>query len=316
MSALACPQCHALVHAAELNALAGEARSLEAKDEPAKAREVWHRSLALLPSDSKQAEWVRDRIGALGTASPAEPAAGPERAWARKLGPLAPLAILLAKSKGLILAIFKLKFLLSFFAFIAIYAAMFGWRYGLGIAACILIHEMGHFVDIKRRGLPAEMPVFLPGLGAYVRWNALGVTRRQVAEISLAGPLAGWLAAAVCYLLYLKSHDPVWAALARTGAWLNLINLVPVWTLDGAQAMPALGLVERVGLLATALTLWAYTGEFVFFLLVLGVGWRLFTKDKSEQGDWRTWLYFAGVMIALGFIVHLVPDTAGRPALP
>ncbi|PYV08621.1 MAG: hypothetical protein DMG23_13070 [Acidobacteria bacterium] len=50
-------------------------------------------------------------------------------------------------------------------------------KFGVGFALLILIHEMGHFIDVKRRGLPAEMPVFLPGLGAYVQWQALGVSR-------------------------------------------------------------------------------------------------------------------------------------------
>jgi hypothetical protein len=54
-------------------------------------------------------------------------------------------------------------------------AARSGWAFGLGFAALILVHEMGHYIDITRRGLPADMPVFLPGLGAYVRWRALGV---------------------------------------------------------------------------------------------------------------------------------------------
>ena len=59
-------------------------------------------------------------------------------------------------------------------------------KFGIGFAALILIHEMGHFIDIKRRGLPAEMPVFLPGLGAYVRWQAMGVPLETRAAISLA----------------------------------------------------------------------------------------------------------------------------------
>src|SRR5271167_4023551 len=125
-------------------------------------------------------------------------------------------------------------------------------KFGLGFAVCILIHEMGHFFDIKRRGLPAEMPVFLPGLGAYVRWTSLGVTPRQIAQIALAGPLAGWIAAAICFLLYAQTGAPIWAALARTGAVLNLLNLIPIWVLDGGQAVRVLGAVERAALLATA----------------------------------------------------------------
>ena len=307
LGALACPECHALVHTTELSTLAYQARGLEDKREFAQARELWQRSLSLLPPDSKQADWIRDRLRALEIEVNAAPQAKPDHAWARRLGPLAPIAILLAKSKGLLLAIFKLKFIFSFFSFIGLYVMMFGWRYGAGIAMSILIHEMGHFIDIKRRGLPAEMPVFLPGFGAYVRWNSLGVTRRQIAEVSLAGPLAGWIAALGCYGIFLQTHDPAWAAVARTGAWLNLLNLIPVWTLDGGQAIRALGIVERLGVLAVALGLWAYTGELVFFFVVLGVGWRLFTKDKPEQDDWRTWLYFVAVLTALGLTLHWLP---------
>lgn len=316
LGALACPECHTLVHATELSTLAYQARGLEEKRDFAQARELWQRSLTLLPPDSKQAEWVRDRLSSLEAQASVTSEAKSDHTWARRLGPLAPIAILLAKSKGLLLAIFKLKFLFSFFSFIGLYVLMFGWRFGAGFAASILIHEMGHFVDIKRRGLPAEMPVFLPGFGAYVRWNALGVTRRQIAEISLAGPLAGWMAAIGSYWLFLQTRDPVWAAVARTGAWLNVLNLIPVWTLDGGQAMRALGMVERIGVLAVALALWSYTGEMVFFFVVLGVGWRLYTKDKPEHDDWRTWLYFVAVLVALGLTLHFLPNVGSNRGMP
>jgi Zn-dependent protease len=184
---------------------------------------------------------------------------------------------------------------------------MFGWRYGIGIAVCILIHELGHFIDIKRRGLPAEMPVFLPGLGAYVKWNALGVTKQQRSQISLAGPLAGWVAAAACLLLCSSMHDPVWAALARTGSVLNILNLIPVWILDGGKAMDSLGRVERVALLAVAVAVGAATWEPIYLLVAAGIVFRLFTKDKPEGEDWSSWLYYAAVLAALGLVLHLTP---------
>src|SRR5271163_4226572 len=120
---------------------------------------------------------------------------------------MGPIAVLLAKGKMLLTAIFKLKFLLSFVAFVGIYWAAFGMKFGIGFAVLILVHEMGHFIEIKRRGLPAEMPVFLPGLGAYVRWTALGVSTQTRAVVSLAGPMAGCLGAAVCALIWAKTGD-------------------------------------------------------------------------------------------------------------
>ena len=330
MGVLACPQCQALVYNRELDALAHEARAHEANGEYPQAREVWNRSLALLPPGSKQADWVRERMRALETTGLANQASAASQStqqrssakgqaaqgWVKKLGPLGPFALLLLKFKTLFLFLFKLKFLFSFLFFIALYVSIFGWRYGLGISACILIHEMGHFVDIKRRGLPAEMPVFLPGFGAYVRWSALGVTRRQIAQISLAGPLAGWIAAAVCFLIYSQTGDPLWAALARTGAVLNVLNLIPIWVLDGGQAVGVLGAVERAALLATALGLWYYTGEGIFFFVAAGATWRLFTKDKPEQSDWSTWAYYAALLLALAVILHATPNTLANQGLP
>lgn len=319
LGALACPHCHSLVHGAELDALSRQARALEAKRDFAQAREAWSRALALLPPDSKQAEWVSDKVSSLGAAQNAltNGDGKQDHAWARKLGPLGPIAVLLAKSKGLLLAIFKLKFLFSFFSFIAIYVALFGWRYGVGIAVSILIHEMGHFIDIKRRGLPAEMPVFLPGLGAYVKWDALGVTRSQIAQVSLAGPLAGWIAAACSYLLYTHTGDPMWAALARTGAVLNVLNLIPVWVLDGGKAADALGKLGRAALLAAALAVWLYSGETIFFLVAAGIVWRLFTKDKPANDDWGVWLYYVALLVALGVVLHMSPaNLAGNTTRP
>lgn len=338
LEALACPTCHALVHSERLDQLARDARALEVKGSLAQASELWAYSLTLLPHDSKQAAWVKERIAALqaaqngpseANATAIEPSgtsgtsaasgAPPARGWVKKLGPFGPFLLLLLKLKGVLLAIFKLKFLFSFVLFIGLYVGLFGWRYGLGISAAILIHEMGHYIDIKRRGLPAEMPVFLPGLGAYVKWTGLGVTPRQIAQISLAGPLAGWIAAAVCFLLYAQTGDPLWAALARTGAVLNTLNLIPVWVLDGGKAINPLSLMERAALLATTLALWLYTGEGIFFLVGAGICWRLFTAwrspaDNPQQPDWGTWAYYAAVLIALAVMLHATPNTLAHRA--
>jgi Zn-dependent protease len=311
LEALDCPQCHALTHGQRLEQLARDANGHEARGNLVQARELWDYSLTLLPADSRQAEWMRTRLQTLKTAIEAKanpPAPESVRPWVKKLGPLGPVALLLLKSKGLLLAIFKLKFLLSFFSFVAIYVALFGWRYGVGISVCLLIHEMGHYVDIRRRGLPAEMPVFLPGLGAYVRWTAMGVTRRTVAQIALAGPLAGWIAAALCFLIYTRTGGPMWAALARTGAVLNILNLIPVWVLDGGQACRVLGAVERAALLAMSLAIWLYSGEGIFFLVAAGCTFRFFTKDRPQQTDWGMWMYYASLLVALAAVLHFAPN--------
>jgi Zn-dependent protease len=271
--ALACQHCHTLVHAEEMESRAAQARALESRREFQQAYQQWLSIVPLLPPESKQAEWIREHLRELESAAanayrPQQP--GQKSRWAKRLAPLGPLAVVLAKAKTFLFAIFKLKFLFSFAAFIGIYWASWGPRFGIGFAVLILIHELGHFVEIKRRGLPADMPVFLPGLGAYVRWQAMGVSQETRAAISLAGPAAGFLSAAACGLIGLKSGDPIWLALARTAAWLNILNLIPIWVLDGAGAMIPLNEMEKLVVIVVSAGLGYATHEGVFYFVAGG----------------------------------------------
>jgi Zn-dependent protease len=245
-----------------------------------------------------------------------QPPPPPENKWAQKLGPVGPVALLLAKGKMFFAAIFKLKFLLSFVAFFGFYWAAFGWKFGIGFAVLILIHEMGHYIDVKRRGLPADMPVFLPGFGAYVRWQAAGVPLEIQAEVSLAGPFAGFLASVVCALLWMQTNDPIWAALARAGAWLNVLQLIPVWMLDGGHAALALNKVQRIVLLMAALALWLLLGENLFFLVALGAAYQaFFAGDLPAHSTNSTIIYFVAVLTALGIMMRMLPGQGvGLPA--
>jgi len=307
--ALVCAHCQALVHSERLDRLAAEAKELETQKEFRQARERWLMALPLLPRDSRQAYWIVNHARSLAAmADQTEPRPPSENKWAQKLGPVGPVAILLAKAKFLLTAIFKLKFLLSFVAFFAFYWAAFGMKFGVGFAVLILIHEMGHFIDVKRRGLPAEMPVFLPGFGAYVRWQAIGVSLETRAEVSLAGPFAGFLAAVLCTLLWWQTGDPLWAAFARVGAVLNVLNLVPIWVLDGGQAVRALGKTQRIVLLTVCLALWLLLGQGVFFLVAIGFGYQaFFSRDLPANPSRNTVVYFTAVLVALGIVLRLLP---------
>jgi Zn-dependent protease len=316
LGAVACEQCHALVHAEQLAQLSEKARQAERQGEPQRARDFWLQGLPLLPPDSRQAHWIRDHAQSLDHAAlraeVAKESPPASSHWARKLGPLAPIAILLAKGKSL-LVLLKLNFLLSLVAFMGFYWAEFGAKFGIGFAILILIHEMGHFIDIKRRGLPADMPIFLPGFGAFVRWRALGVSLKTRAEISLAGPLAGWMASVACALIWWKTGDGLWAALARAGAWLNVMNLIPVWVLDGGQAALALNKAGRLTILLVSVLLGFWLKEYAFYFVALGAGWRLFTKDLPSQPSPTATVYFAGVLASLGAILWLMPGKGFGP---
>jgi Zn-dependent protease len=309
--ALVCANCHSLVHAQTLEQLAAAARLHEGRREFPAARAVWMQALELLPPESTQAEWIRGTARRLESLSAPTPAAPASNAWISKLGPLAPLVALLAKGKFL-LALFKLKFILSLAAFVAVYWGLYGLRFGVGFAALILLHEMGHFIEIKRRGLPAEMPVFLPGLGAYVRWTALGVSVATRSLVSLAGPLAGLIGAAVCALLWMRSGAAFWIGLASLSAMLNVLNLIPVWILDGGQAIGALDRNERFMLAAGAVILAAYFAQPLFLLVAAGATYRAFTKDLPAVSSHATTAYYLAILAGLGYVIALAPVPASN----
>jgi Zn-dependent protease len=260
-----------------------------------------------LPEGSAQSKWVREHIRTLEQSAATLDGHNKKKALG-KLAPLGALGVLLAK-------LLKLKFLFSLVAFMGVYWALWGARFGIGFAIQILIHEMGHYIDIKRRGLPAEMPVFLPGLGAYVKWQALGVPLETRAAVSLAGPLAGWFAAAVCGVIFFQTNDPLWAGLAFSGAWLNVLNLTPVWMLDGGQAALALTKAERLIVLATCVAIWFASRQNIFLIVAAGAAWRLFTKDAPPRSGPALTAYFIIVLTGLALIMWLMPQMhgIGRP---
>lgn len=299
-----CDHCHALVHSDELEQLAAEAKALESRGELQEAREKWLTGLDLLPPESKQADWIKRHVQEITVADGARLSAARTQTAAQ----MGPVNVLDVKRDTPRTARVNLMSLLSFIAFIAIYGAASGIKFGVGFAVLILIHEMGHFVDIKRRGLPADMPVFLPGLGAYVRWQALGVSIETRAAVSLAGPLAGLLASVACAALWWQTGTPLWASLARVGAILNLLNLIPVWVLDGGQAVLALSKMERIVLGVACVVLGLILGQNMFFLVALAAGYQAFFAGNLPANPSRvTTIYYLAVLIALGVVIRLMP---------
>lgn len=189
----------------------------------------------------------------------------------------------------------------------AFYWALYGVKFGVGFAALVLLHEMGHFAEIKRRGPPAEMPVFLPGLGAYVRWTALGVSTQTRSLVSLAGPMAGCIGAAVCALLWKQTGEAFWIGLASLSVLLNVLNLIPIWVLDGGQAIAALDKTERIILSAAAVLLAAGFEQPLFLLVAAGAGYRAFDKKMPAVPSHATTVYYLIVLAALGYIIQLAP---------
>ncbi len=148
---------------------------------------------------------------------------------ARLLAPLLVLVGVIVKFGA-----FSIKFF-GIFISVGAYALIWGWRFGVGLVALILVHELGHYLEAKRQGLDVSLPVFIPFVGAFVLLRNAPFDPWRNVLVSLAGPVAGGAAAAALLVVGEAQDDRLLLALAYTGFFLNLINLVPVWILDGGQ---------------------------------------------------------------------------------
>ncbi len=191
---------------------------------------------------------------AIGTAEamPPEPEPQPARPLEpRSQGPIrrrlsaigAAIVAALAKLKAILLLLPKVKLLASsgtILVSLVAYALLWGFPFAAGFIALLFIHEMGHAIALRREGIKASWPMFIPFLGAVIAARSLGNNATAEARVGLAGPILGSIGAAACVLVWHATGNDLWRALAFTGFFLNLFNLLPVVPLDGGRAMAAM----------------------------------------------------------------------------
>jgi len=119
----------------------------------------------------------------------------------------------------------------------AVYAWSMGIPFAVGFVVMILIHELGHGYAMRRHGLAAGAPVFIPFFGALISMKDQPRTPLVEAEVAIAGPIAGTFAALIACGLFFLTHSPLYLALAHTGFLLNLFNLTPFGFLDGGRVV-------------------------------------------------------------------------------
>ena len=310
-SALSCLVCGALVHAAELKDLAATAERQAADGALSAARDSWQRALALLPERAQQHEVVRARIADLTLRIGHTPAAQlgepPDtRPWWKRGAAAIAAAVLFAlgKLKFLLLGLGKATTLLSMFAFFGLYWSAFGWPLALGFVISIYIHEMGHVWEIRRQGLEAGAPLFIPGLGALIMLKTHIDDPRVDAKIGLAGPVWGLGAGIASYAIYLGTGNEYWKALAHLTGFINLFNLLPFWQLDGSRAFHALSTWQRWVIVGAIAVAYLATDQGILLLIGLVAVYRAFQKAVPE-GDNNTLGTFMILLGALSWMSAL-----------
>ena len=225
----------------------------------------------------------------------------PVTSWKKRLGPVGVAIAAAVKYGSLILT--KGKFLISILAFVGVYWTLFGWWFAVGLTGSVFLHEMGHYLAVRRFGFKAELPMFLPGLGAYVKWRGADVDENIRAQIALAGPFFGLIAGLISYAIYDATGHGVWLALAQFTGYLNLLNLIPVFIFDGAPAMSALSVQARMAVLLVCVSLYFTLGhEFLFLAVAAGVLYRLWKRDFPAEPRQVIAYYFIALVIGNGML--------------
>ncbi len=235
---------------------------------------------------------------------------------------VAVIAKFFAAIKGLLLLLPKVKFLTTTgtaLISVAAYSLFFGWEFAAGFVLLLFVHEMGHVIQLRREGVPASAPMFIPGFGAVVMMKSLPDDALAEARVGLAGPILGTLGAAACLVLAETLNSDLLRALAYVAFFLNLINLIPVTPFDGGRAMAAMAPAMWFLGLGTLLALFFITGNyFLLIFLLLGFTdtrrrWRQRKTRSIEQAAYyrvapRHRLYVGAVYIALIVVLVLGMD--------
>ncbi len=195
--------------------------------------------------------------------------------YKRILGPLAVVAALLAKfGKLALIAIKGAKFAttsVTMLVSVAAYTLIWGLPFAAGFVALLFVHEMGHYIQLRREGVRPGRIVFVPFLGAVIGARSLGGSALAEARVGLAGPVLGSVGALLVAVVGVATGSDMLRALAFTGFLLNLFNLLPVVPLDGGRAMAAMApWMWFVGLGAVVALVFLWPNPILILIAIFG----------------------------------------------
>jgi Zn-dependent protease len=261
------------------------------------------------------------------TYEPIRPQGGLWSIVKRLLAPLVAIAFLLAKFKGLLLLLLKVKFVgtaLTMLLSVGAYALLFPVWFAVGIVVLIWVHEMGHVLQLKREGIKASAPMFIPFIGAFVAMKEMPKNALVEARVGLAGPILGTLGGLGALGIYAATENPLFLGLAYFNFLINLFNLAPMLPLDGGRAVGAMSPVFWLLGIAMIVALLFVTPLNPILLLVAFFGgaelWRRWKMRNTPEG--RAYheielrhrvmvgLAYVGLVVVLGLLMAAthVPD--------
>ena len=199
---------------------------------------------------------------------------------------------------------------------IGVYAIAFGWRYAVGIVAMLFLHEMGHYIAARQRGLGVRLPMFIPFAFAWTTLEQSPHDAETEAYIGLAGPMLGTVAAIGAYFIAREYGSNWLLAVSYTGFFINLINMIPLPPLDGGRITAVLS--PRIWLLGVPIIgalMWFHFSVILLLIAILAfphvVAALKFDKDDpahqqyfvvSPRVRWEYGLLYVGLIAFLAYM--------------
>jgi Zn-dependent protease len=203
---------------------------------------------------------------------------------------LAAIAALVAKFfaaiKGVLLLLPKFKLLTTAgtaLVSVAAYSLWFGWTFAIGFVVLLFVHEMGHVLQLRREGIKASAPMFIPFLGAVVMMRQMPDDALAEARVGLAGPVLGSAGAGVCLAIGEAANSDFFRALAYIGFFLNLFNLLPIVPLDGGRAMAAMAPWTWFLGFGVLVALELLFPSPILVIIILFAGYELYRRWKQRK---------------------------------
>ncbi len=220
-----------------------------------------------------------------------------QRPWAgakKSLGPLAGAGLVIAKFfaqlKFFILPLLKFLPLIlksggTMILSMGVYAMIFGWQFAVGFVLLIFVHECGHLLVARKFGLKVSAPVFIPFMGAFILLKDQPRNAWMEACVGIGGPMLGGLGALACNYLGQVLHMPLLVALAMSGYFLNLFNLLPVGFLDGGRIVTALSRWLWLPGMALLILIGITRPNFIVWLMIIYSFPRVFSLFRKRTPE-------------------------------
>jgi Zn-dependent protease len=205
---------------------------------------------------------------------------------------------------------------------VVVYAWIFGWGYALGFVLLLLVHEMGHYVAARHKGLNVGAPTFIPFVGAWIELKDQPHDAQTEAFVGLGGPLLGTVGALVAYFLARSYDSNLLLAVAYSGFFLNLFNLIPLSPFDGGRITAVLSpRIWFVGVPVLAAMFWHRPSPMLVLIAVLAApqlvqAWKYRSDSEAAKTyyavpaavKWEYGLYYLGLTVFLAVMTHDVHE--------